>query len=85
MAINNFVVNNLSALYIHTTKDNLYCGADKENEATRKVLQATFCVLSKVFWPIMPHLVEECWSYYGKSICLQERNEAVRTKVMNML
>lgn len=64
-SIVNFVTNDLSAFYLHLVKDRLYCGTDAEYRAVQRVLYAAFVVLNKALWPITPHLVEECWSYFG--------------------
>lgn len=61
-----FVSNDLSAQYLHLIKDRLYCGTTDEHQRLQPVLLATFCVLNKVLWPIVPFTVEECWSYYGR-------------------
>lgn len=61
----NFVTNDLSAFYLHLIKDRLYCGTEAEYLALQQVLYAAFVVLNKALWPITPHLVEECWSYFG--------------------
>lgn len=61
----NFVTNDLSAFYLHLIKDRLYCGTETEYSILQQVLYTAFMVLNKALWPITPHLVEECWSYYG--------------------
>lgn len=73
-ALDYFITNNLSAEYIHTRKDRLYCASIEDSTSSANVLLATFCVLNKHLWPIVPFLVEECWSYYGKICCNQIRN-----------
>lgn len=65
--INQFVNDDLSAFYIDTMKDRMYFGLADETKESLNVLCAQFCILNKVLWPIVPHLVEEVWSYYCKS------------------
>lgn len=66
--INNFMTNQLSATYFHIVKDRLYCGTKNERSNVQKVIRSAFYVLNKVLWPITPFVVEECWSYHGKSM-----------------
>lgn len=63
----NFVANELSAMYLHTVKDRFYCGTKNERDDVQKVLRSALYVLNKTLWPITPYVVEECWSYHGKS------------------
>lgn len=65
--INKFVNDDLSAFYIDTIKDPLYSNSANDSRETLNVLCAQFCILNKVLWPIVPHLVEEVWSYYCKT------------------
>lgn len=60
-----FFSNNLSADYIDLKKDELYCASGEDSATSRDILLATFCILNRHLWPIVPFLVEECWSYYG--------------------
>lgn len=66
-AINKFVNDDLSAFYIDTIKDRMYLNSAHDTRETLNVLCAQFCILNKVLWPIVPHLVEEVWSYYCKT------------------
>lgn len=65
--INKFVSDDLSAFYIDNIKDRLYSSPLQETKESLNVLFAQFCILNKVLWPIVPHLVEEVWSYYCKT------------------
>lgn len=65
--INKFVSDDLSAFYIDIIKDRMYSNSPKDTIQTMNVLFAQFCILNKVIWPIVPHLVEEVWSYYNKT------------------
>lgn len=65
--LNNFITNELSAQYLHYSKDKLYCSSISDANGARDVMLAAYCVISKNLWPIVPFLVEECWSYYGKN------------------
>lgn len=51
---------------MHPIKDKLYCGSSNDFDNMIKVLLAQFYVINKILWPIVPFLVEECWSYYSK-------------------
>lgn len=62
----NFVTNQLSGTYLHIVKDRFYCGTKDEIAAVQNVLRSALYVLNKTLWPIIPYVVEECWSYHGK-------------------
>lgn len=64
--IQNFVTNQISAIYVHLIKDRLYCGTPKDIEDIKATLEKCYTVLCKSLWPIAPFLVEESWSYYRK-------------------
>ncbi|KAI8120111.1 mitochondrial, Isoleucine--tRNA ligase [Lucilia cuprina] len=63
-SVQNFVTNQISAIYVHLIKDRLYCGTPAEIADIRDTLEKCYTVLSKALWPIAPFLVEESWSYY---------------------
>lgn len=65
--INKYVNDDLSAFYVDIIKDKLYVGSPKDYNSVLGVLLAQFCIVNKVLWPIVPHLVEESWSYYSKN------------------
>lgn len=62
----NFVTNQLSGTYLHTVKDRFYCGTLAQQADVRNVLRSALYVLNKALWPIIPFMVEECWSYHGE-------------------
>ncbi|XP_050068503.1 isoleucine--tRNA ligase, mitochondrial [Anopheles maculipalpis] len=62
----NFCQTTLSGLYLHVIKDRLYCGTSEEHSNLKAILDATYRIVSKVLWPIVPFLVEESWMYYEK-------------------
>ncbi|KAH8364194.1 hypothetical protein KR084_003491 [Drosophila pseudotakahashii] len=62
--VQNFLANQVSAIYVHLIKDRLYCGDDQELLAIRRTLSHCYRQLCKSLWPIVPFLVEESWSYY---------------------
>lgn len=64
--IQNFVTNQISSVYVNLIKDRLYCGTLEEIADIRFVLEKCYSILNKTLWPIVPFLVEESWSYYGK-------------------
>lgn len=66
-SIQNFIVNQVSGIYVHLIKDRLYCGDDKELAAIRHTLSHCYRQLCKALWPIAPYLIEESWSYYDTS------------------
>lgn len=76
-AINKFVNDDLSALYIDTIKDRMYFSLADDTKETLNVLCAQFCILNKILWPIVPHLVEEVWNYYCKSQSFYSRQLTV--------
>ncbi|GAB0095594.1 Isoleucyl-tRNA synthetase [Sergentomyia squamirostris] len=59
----NFLANEVSSIYLHLSKDSLYCGSDAEHSRIQQIMNACFLILAKVLWPILPFLVEECWSH----------------------
>lgn len=65
--INKYIGDDLSAVYIDNIKDRLYSNPPQETIQTINVLFAQFCIVNKILWPIVPHLVEEVWNYYSKS------------------
>ncbi|XP_059619412.1 isoleucine--tRNA ligase, mitochondrial [Phlebotomus argentipes] len=62
-AILNFVANEVSSIYLHLCKDRLYCGSDAEYSRIQQTMNACFMLLAKALWPIVPFVVEECWSH----------------------
>lgn len=60
-------IDDLSAFYIYNIKDRLYFVPAQETIQTQNILFAQFCIINKILWPIIPHLVEEVWSYYSKT------------------
>lgn len=65
--IQNFIVNEMSSVYLHLIKDSLYCGSDEEFQRIKGVLRECYKVLNKTIWPITPFLTEESWSYFDSS------------------
>ncbi|EDV40740.1 uncharacterized protein Dana_GF23767 [Drosophila ananassae] len=63
-SIQNFLANQVSAVYVHLIKDRLYCGDERELLAIRQTLTHCYEELCKSLWPIVPFMVEESWSYY---------------------
>ncbi|EDW41671.1 GM25585 [Drosophila sechellia] len=77
--VQNFIANQVSAVYVHLIKDRLYCGDDQELLAIRQTLTHCYQQLCKSLWPIVPFLVEESWSYYDTTGCAFHE-QIVRTK-----
>lgn len=65
--INKYLNDDLSAFYVDVIKDKLYIGSPSDYTSVLKVLCAQFCIVCKSLWPIVPHLIEESWSYYSKT------------------
>ncbi|XP_075159796.1 isoleucyl-tRNA synthetase, mitochondrial [Haematobia irritans] len=63
-SIQNFVTNQISAIFVNLIKDRLYCGAQREIDDIGFVMEKCYNCLNKALWPIAPFLVEESWSYY---------------------
>lgn len=64
--INSFLFKKLSGIYLNTIKDRLYCGKPDDYASILQVLQAQLYIVSKILWPVVPFIVEECWSYHTK-------------------
>ncbi|EDV52202.2 uncharacterized protein Dere_GG15950 [Drosophila erecta] len=77
--VQNFIANQVSAVYVHLIKDRLYCGDDQEILAIRQTLSHCYQQLCKSLWPIVPFLVEESWSYYDTTYAAFHE-QIVRTK-----
>lgn len=56
-AINKYITGDLSAFYIESMKDRLYCGDG--GGVLPEIFHAVLCMLA----PIVPHLVEEAWEF----------------------
>ncbi|XP_030372955.1 isoleucine--tRNA ligase, mitochondrial [Scaptodrosophila lebanonensis] len=65
--IQNFVTNQISAIYVHLIKDRLYCGSSSELKGIHYTLTHCYRQLCKALWPLAPFLVEESWSYYDQT------------------
>lgn len=78
----NFVTNQLSGTYLHTVKDRFYCGTKDERAAVQNVLRSALYVLNKALWPIIPYVVEECWSYHGKLKCYTMLRERAQLDIL---
>lgn len=72
--INKFITDNLSPIYITTTKDVLYC--DEQESARRKscltTLNLTYNILLRCLYPITPHIVHEAAQYMRTAQPLNE-------------
>ncbi|EDW99917.2 uncharacterized protein Dyak_GE23171 [Drosophila yakuba] len=77
--VQNFIANQVSAVYVHLIKDRLYCGDDQEILAIRQTLTHCYQQLCKSLWPVVPFLVEESWSYYDTT-CAAFHEQIVRTE-----
>lgn len=82
--VTKYVTDDLSALYIDNIKDRLYSNLPRDNIETLNVLYAQFCILNKVLWPIVPHLVEEVWSYHSKGRSFFEQPISVPNQFQNI-
>jgi len=73
-AINEWVARDLSAFYLETVKDAVYCGDPKggDGRISRTVLYHIFCQFQHMLAPITPLLVEETYEFTPEAI----KNEA---------
>ncbi|XP_065201272.1 isoleucine--tRNA ligase, mitochondrial [Planococcus citri] len=62
----NFVTNDISAVYLHATKDRMYCDAEYSEErlSCQTVYFHVLEFLLRAIAPIVPHLVEECYMHH---------------------
>jgi len=65
--LNHFCAVDLSAIYIDTTKDRLYCDkADSpRRRATQRVMKEAFDTITRLLAPILAFTADEAWSYAG--------------------
>lgn len=70
----NFVANQISAIYLHTIKDRLYCGDKIDIKNIHYTLLNCYKVLCSTLWPIIPFLVEESWQYYDPKRAFHQQN-----------
>jgi isoleucyl-tRNA synthetase len=81
-AVNQFVTNDLSALYIDITKDRMYC--DAVNSGRRRAAQATMhqitTVICQLLAPILAFTADEAWESLGhqESVHLQVFPEEIK-------
>lgn len=70
--INQFCTGDLSAIYVDTTKDRLYCDAadSTRRRATQTVMSQVFTSLCKLLAPVLVYTTDEAWEHagYGESV-----------------
>lgn len=81
--ITKYVTDDLSAFYIDNIKDRLYSNPPQDNIEVLNILYAQFCILNKVLWPIVPHLVEEAWNYHSKASSFYQHQFSVPSEWHN--
>lgn len=61
-----FISNKVSGLYCHCIKDRLYCSSKSSNErlSAQLVMHTILVSICRALGPILPHLIEEAWSYH---------------------
>ena len=66
-AINQFLTNDLSSLYIDITKDRMYCDADtsQRRRATQTAMHQVLDALCKLLAPIVSYTADEAWEHAG--------------------
>ena len=66
-AINQFCTSDLSALYVDTTKDRLYCDSSSSvrRRATQTAMTIIFKALCRLLAPILAFTADEAWEYAG--------------------
>ncbi|MEG0587574.1 MAG: isoleucine--tRNA ligase [Akkermansia sp.] len=74
--INQFCSSDLSAIYVDTTKDRLYC--DERNSlrrrATQTVMTHVFTSLCKLLAPILAYTTDEAWEHAGFTKSIHEED-----------
>ncbi len=95
--LNQFCAVDLSAIYIDTTKDRLYCDAatSPRRQATQRVMKECFETLCRLLAPILVFTADEAWGHGGhtRSVHLEtfpepdatHRDEALEAKVAEWL
>ncbi|PIO83666.1 isoleucine--tRNA ligase [Loigolactobacillus backii] len=76
--VNGFIIADLSAFYLDFAKDVIYIEAedDPKRRSMQTVMYQVLVVLAKLLTPILPHTMEEVWSY------LKENDEYVQLAEM---
>ncbi|XP_017476713.1 PREDICTED: isoleucine--tRNA ligase, mitochondrial isoform X1 [Rhagoletis zephyria] len=73
-SVQNFTANEISAIYVHTIKDRLYCGDETDLRNIRYTLLNCYKILCSTLWPIAPFMVEESWHYYDPKSAFHQQN-----------
>ncbi|MDR2035744.1 MAG: isoleucine--tRNA ligase [Coriobacteriales bacterium] len=78
-AIYDFIIRDLSAVYMDALKDRLYSDAPKsiERRSAQTVLANILEVLVRVLAPIWSFTCDEVWDYYPEGICEPDRAQAI--------
>ena len=75
-AINQFCTSDLSALYVDTTKDRLYCDSPSSvrRRATQTAMTIIFKALCRLLAPILAFTADEAWEYAGYEGSVHEQD-----------
>ena len=75
-AINQFCTSDLSALYVDTTKDRLYCDSSSSvrRRATQTAMTIIFKALCRLLAPILAFTADEAWEYAGYEGSVHEQD-----------
>jgi len=75
-AINQFCTIDLSALYVDTTKDRLYCDSSSSvrRRATQTAMTIIFKALCRLLAPILAFTADEAWEYAGYKGSVHEQD-----------
>ncbi|XP_053952529.1 isoleucine--tRNA ligase, mitochondrial isoform X1 [Anastrepha ludens] len=82
-SVQNFVTNQVSAIYVHTIKDRLYCGDDVDLRNIRFTLLNCYKILCTTLWPLTPFLVEESWNFYDPSSAFHQQSFSANSEWMD--
>ncbi|KAF2814740.1 isoleucyl-tRNA synthetase [Mytilinidion resinicola] len=63
VALNKYIVHDLSAFYFETLKDRIYAGTIEDRASAQHVLGLLFHELCQILTPVCPILVEEVWDH----------------------
>ncbi len=79
-SIYDFIVNDLSAIYMEATKDRLY--SERADSPRRRAVQTVLCnvleVLARVLAPILSFTCDEVWEHYPEGLQQEDRPFSVQ-------
>ena len=78
-AMNDFINNDLSAVYLEIVKDRLYAGYRLDRHRTQTVLLKVLWNFLGMLGPVTPHLVQEAWEFLPEPIKNLPDAQSLRT------